>query len=137
MQWSIAFDDYIEVLHATVSGEVTAEGFKALQAELLVESKCRDLYRCLCDCRNAGVRMTLAEANALPRQLRAMGMASYCLVAVVYSDGPDVTPLFQAFDERCDNAGLSQKAFADYDEACEWLIGMDLSTVSNPMHIML
>ncbi len=132
MSWTIDFDDVIEVIHANVSGDLTADGIKALQLELLEESRRRDLYRCLCDFRGVGLGINLSEVYDLPKELHALGVRSYHMVAMVYSPGTVVEPIFTFFDDRCYNVGLSQKVFSDHDLACLWLTGIDWSIVSDP-----
>jgi hypothetical protein len=133
--WVIAFDESIEIIRATVSGGLTADRFKAVMVELIKESKRRDVYRLLFDCRGVSLAFNLSQVYALPEELRKLGMMSYHMVAIVYTNGPDSTPLFTFFDDRCHNVGLSQKAFTDYDVACLWLTGVDWSIVSSPTQV--
>jgi hypothetical protein len=132
MNWTIAFDEPLEIIRATVSGKLTADGIKLLEAELIEESRRRDNYRCLCDCRGVGIDISLGEIYDLPEELRALGVMSYHMVAVLHSATPEVLPFFTFFDDRCYNVGLSQKTFSDYDLACLWLTGIDWSIVSRP-----
>jgi hypothetical protein len=136
MSWTIAYDGEMEVIRATVTGELTAKGFKAMTAELLEESKRRDIYRILCDCRAASLAIKLSDIYSLPGELRELGLMSYLMVALVHSAAPEASSLFRFLDDRCHNTGLSQKAFIDYDLACLWLTGIDWSIVSNPTAVI-
>jgi hypothetical protein len=132
MNWTIAYDAPFEIIRATVTGELTADGIKLMEAELLEESSRKDNYRWLCDCRGATMGINISELYDLPMDLRKLGVLSYHMMALVYTDGPLVTPLVTFFDDRCYNVGLNQKAFSDYDLACLWLTGIDWSIISNP-----
>ena len=131
MTWVIDFVESIGIVRATVSGKMTADGIKTMTVEVLEESKRRDIYRCLCDCREVSLGINIAEVYALPKELRAQGVMSYHMFALLYTDGPVTTPLFSFFGERCHAVGLSQKTFSDYDQASLWLTGIDW-TISNP-----
>jgi hypothetical protein len=132
MSWQIVFDDSIEIMRATVSGALTADGITALQAELVAESARRDIYRSLCDFRDVELGINLSEVYDLPLKLRTLGLMSYHMVALLYTRGSIVEPIFTFFDDRCYNVGLSQKAFTDLDAACQWLTGVEMATISNP-----
>jgi hypothetical protein len=132
MHWTIAYDDAMEVIRVTVQGDLTVEGINAMTAALLGESRRLDVYRFLCDCRGISLGMGLAQIYRLPIGLRRLGVKSYHMVALVYSDGPLATPRFTIFDDRCQNAGLNHKVFTDYDLACLWLTGINWSIVSGP-----
>jgi hypothetical protein len=136
MNWVITYDDSIEVIRATITGRLSVPGIKSMMTELLAESRSRDLYRLLCDCREVAAGISLADAYTLPAELRLLGVRSYHMFAFVYSDGPIMTPLFTFLDDRCHNVGLSHKVFTDYDLACLWLTGIDWSIVSNPAAVV-
>jgi hypothetical protein len=136
MNWVITYDDSIEVIRAVISGGLSVAGIKTMMIELLEESRNRDLYRLLCDCRDVTTGISLADAYTLPAELRTLGVRSYHMFAFVYSAGPVMTPLFTFLDDRAHNVGLSHKTFTDYDLACLWLTGIDWYIVSNPTSVL-
>lgn len=132
MQWTVDYDGAMEVIRVAVSGDLSAEGLKAMTADLLDVSRRHDNYRVLCDCRHASLGMGASEIYRDPSRYQELGLMSYHVVALVHSSAPEAGTLFGVLEERCQNSGLSVKAFTDYGQACLWLTGVDWSTNSNP-----
>lgn len=132
MQWTVDYDGAMEVIRVAVSGDFSAQGLKAMTIDLLDVSRRHDNYRVLCDCRHANLGMEAPEIYRNPNRFRELGLMSYHVVALVHSSTPEAANLFSVLEERCQNSGLSMKAFTDYSNACLWLTGVDWSTNSNP-----
>lgn len=125
MNWTIDYLDSSGIICAMVSGDLTADGIKAMQSELLEESKRRNVKRLLCDCRGVSPRINFSEVYELPAKLRELGVTSEHKFALVYTAGSSAESLLTFLDDRSYNVGLFQKAFSDYERACLWLAGME------------
>jgi hypothetical protein len=132
MRWTIDYDGSMEVIRTMVSGDINAEGLKAMTVDLLLESQRRDNYRVLCDCRHANSGIDASEIYRDPRHFRELGLMSYHMVALVHASAPPGDSLFSLLEERCQTSGLNVKAFTDNDQAVLWLTGIDWSTTTNP-----
>jgi len=132
MRWTIDYDGAMEVIRTMVSGDMTAEGLKAMTAELLHESRRRDNYRVLCDCRHVRSAVDASEIYRDPRRFRELGLMSYHMVALVHAPALPGDSMFSLLEERCQTSGLNVKAFTDNDQAVLWLTGVDWSTNSHP-----
>jgi hypothetical protein len=135
MRWTIDYDGAMEVIRTTVSGDMNAEGLKAMTLDLLVESQRRDNYRVLCDCRHASSGIDASEIYRDPGHYRELGLMSYHMVALLHAPALPGDSLFSLLEERCQTSGLNVKAFTDNDQAVLWLTGIDWSTNSHPLAV--